>query len=87
MRIEIRVKPNRKVASITADLFGSLIVAVREPPVDGQANAAVIAALAGYYDVPKSAITILRGHKNKIKLIEIKNLQLMKSRGRFRGVR
>ena len=48
-----------------------LTVYVREPAVEGAANAALIKLLAEYYKVPKTTIEIIRGHTSKHKLVEI----------------
>ncbi len=45
---------------------------VKEPPVNGRANKALIEVLADYFDTSKSSIRILRGHKSRKKIIEIK---------------
>lgn len=48
-----------------------LVVAVTAPPVDGKANAAVVAALANAFGVPKRSVTIVRGETGRSKLVEI----------------
>ena len=50
------------------------IVKVKEPPVDGRANAAVIIALAGYFNVPPSSVNIISGHTSRQKIIEISGI-------------
>lgn len=52
-----------------------LVVYVREQAVDGKANAAVVRLLADYFNVPKTAVEIIRGHGSKIKFIKINNLK------------
>lgn len=49
-----------------------LHVYVNAPPLEGKANNAAIEALANYYTVKKSAITLLSGHKSKHKRFEIR---------------
>lgn len=72
MRVEIRVKPGSKKGSLVQpSLTGELLVYVREPAVDGKANAAVIKLLADYYDVPKSCVSIVRGRTSRIKIIHV----------------
>ncbi|SRR5712692_3463555 len=48
-----------------------LKVMVTSAPVDGEANAAVIACLARALGVPKSAVTITRGEASRRKTIRI----------------
>lgn len=72
MRVSVTVKPNSKKGPlIEASENGSLKVYLPESPVDGKANAALIALLAKYYQVPKSTIQIIRGAKAQQKLISI----------------
>lgn len=67
----IRVIPRARVNSITVDTDGTLRVHTTTAPTDGQANDAVIKMLAKYFDVPRSAIHIIRGHTSHNKVIEI----------------
>jgi hypothetical protein len=46
-------------------------VSVKEAPVDGRANDAIIRALAEYFDVAKSSVKLLSGHTSKQKIFEI----------------
>ena len=48
-----------------------LRVAVRAPPVDGKANAAVIEAVAQALGVPKGAVEIVRGESGRRKTLRI----------------
>lgn len=69
-RISIRVTTNAGKNSIEAE-EGRLKVKVNSPAVDGKANKAVINLLAVYYGVRKSAVCIVKGEKNRDKIIEI----------------
>jgi len=72
MRVEVRVKPGSKKGPVVQpSLTGELLVYVREPAVDGKANAAVIKLLADYYDVPKSSVVIVHGFSSRTKIINI----------------
>ena len=46
-------------------------VAVKEPPVEGRANQAVIQALADYFDLAPSRLEIVSGRTSRQKLIEV----------------
>ncbi len=74
MRIAITIKPNStKGPLVETQPDGSVLVYVREIASDGQANNALIKILANYYKVPKTHISIIRGHTSRHKLIEINN--------------
>ena len=72
MKLSITIKPNSTkgpLVEVTGD--GSLIVYIREIAADGKANEALIKLLVKHFDVPKTHITILRGHTSRNKIIEI----------------
>jgi uncharacterized protein len=47
-------------------------ISVKEAPVDGKANEAIIKALSEYFEVSKSSITLVSGQTSKQKVFEIK---------------
>lgn len=71
-RYGVTVKPGSKKGPLVevAD-DGSLTVFVRERAVDGAANTGVVKLLAAHFGVPKSRVTILRGHTSRSKLVEV----------------
>ncbi len=70
--ITVRVKPASKKGSLVQpSLTGELLVYTSEPAIDGRANKAVIGLLADFYEVPKSNVEIVRGHKSRIKTVRI----------------
>lgn len=71
MRITVKVKPHAKRTGITILGPQTYQIAVTAAPHDGKANAAVIATLAEYFDVPKTHITIVRGVSARRKIIDI----------------
>ena len=71
-RIYVTVKPNAKRVDITLISNTEFRVAVPAPAQHGKANQALVEILAGYFGVPKSTITILRGHSARKKLVELR---------------
>jgi uncharacterized protein len=71
MKITIFAHPNSKKSGVEMDLFGSLHIYVKEPPLEGRANLAVKKALAEHLNLPKSQIILIRGEKSKQKTFEI----------------
>ncbi len=70
MIINVRVIPRARVQKIVTD-GDTLRIYTNAAPTDGEANAAVIKMLSKHFDVPKSAITIVRGATSHDKTIEI----------------
>lgn len=70
--VSVQVKPgSKKGPLIQTSLTGELLVYVREPAVDGKANIALVELIARHYDVPKSAVKIIRGLSSRHKHIRI----------------
>jgi len=47
------------------------IISVKEPPVSGKANKAIIKLLSEYFNTPASQITLLSGASSKNKIFEV----------------
>ncbi len=70
MKIQVKVKPNSKSEEVSQE-EGSFVVKVKEPPMEGKANQAVIKLLARHFDVPQNQVRIVSGFKSRNKVIEI----------------
>ena len=71
MKIAIIAHPNAKTPRVEKDLLGVIHVYVNQPPLEGKANNAILAALADYFKVKKSAVFLVSGEKSKNKVFEI----------------
>ena len=71
MKLSVIVHPNSKKPRIEKDMLGTLHVYVSEPPLEGRANGATVAALAAHFKVKKNSIFIVNGGKTKNKTIEV----------------
>lgn len=67
----VRVISRASKSEIIGELNGALKVRISSPPIDGAANAELIKTLAKFFDVPKSAVEILKGQTSSIKRIKI----------------
>ncbi len=66
--IELRVQPRARRTML--QLSNTILkVAVAAPPVDGKANAAILALLAETWGVPKSALSIVKGRTSRTKRV------------------
>lgn len=70
MKITVTAHPNSKKPRVEKDLFGSLHIYVAQPPLEGKANKAIMEALAEYFKISKSRISLVRGEKSKQKFFE-----------------
>jgi len=71
MRIYIRVSPRSSKNEVVKISEGEYKVKLTAPPVDGQANDALIKLLAQHFKVAKSMISIVGGKTAKIKMVDI----------------
>lgn len=71
MKVSVIVHPNSKREHIEKDLLDNLHVYVNQPPLEGKANKATIAALAEYFKVSKSNVKLISGAKSKYKTFSI----------------
>lgn len=71
MRIYVKVSPRSSRNEVQKISAGEYKVKLTAPPVDGQANKALIELMADYFDVARSSVRILSGKTAKIKLLEI----------------
>ena len=67
----MKVKPSVKEEKIVKVDETHYRVSVKEPPVNGRANGAVINSLANFFKVPKVSVRIVSGFTSKEKVIEI----------------
>jgi uncharacterized protein len=71
VRFTVRVTPRSSRDSIEAGAGGVLSLRVTAPPDDGKANAAVCRLIADALGVPKSAVSVVRGHTARTKQLEV----------------
>ena len=74
--LHVKVTPKSKTERIKKEVRGDATVLykvyVTAAPEDGKANSAVIKLLAKALGLPKSSLTITRGHTSREKVIKIK---------------
>ncbi len=68
---DVLVQPRASRAKIGPVHDGRLKIAVTSPPVDGEANAAVIELLAKALGVPKSRVEIVAGTSSRRKTVRV----------------
>jgi uncharacterized protein (TIGR00251 family) len=71
LTIDVLVVPRASRTAVGPVVGDRLRVAVTSPPVDGEANAAVIEALAAAFGVRRAAVTIVRGARGRRKTVRI----------------
>ncbi len=71
--IRLKVKPRARLESLTELDDGTFVASVKSPPVDGKANAAVVALVAEHFGLAKARVRIKTGAGARQKLVEIED--------------
>lgn len=74
VRMEVKVQPRSSRNQVVGVQNGMLKIKLTAPPVEGEANAALIGFLADYLHIPRRAVQLLKGETSRHKLVEISGL-------------
>lgn len=69
--IKVKAFPGSKIEEIIKKSENSFDVKVKEKPVQGQANRAIIAVLADYFKISKNKVRLIKGFRERNKIFEI----------------
>lgn len=69
--LQIRVKPNARASTLEPAEDGVWSAQLKSPPVEGKANAELIALVARHFGVPKRSVTIRSGAAARLKLVAV----------------
>jgi len=69
--LTVKVKPKARISSLAQGPDGTWTAQLKSPPVDGKANAELIALVAGHFRCPKAAVAIKSGVSGRTKLVKI----------------
>lgn len=69
--IQVKVIPRSRASSLTQLEDGTWVAKLKSPPVDGKANAELIALVAEQFGCSKSAVSIKSGAAGRNKLVQI----------------
>jgi len=69
--IRVKVKPQSRASTLEQTADGSWTAQLVAPPVDGKANAELVALVARHFGCAKSAVSIKSGAASRMKLVRI----------------
>ena len=69
--IQIKVKPNSRSSRLEQKEDGTWLAQIKSPPVDGKANAELIALVAKHFGCRKSEVSIKSGASGRVKFVQI----------------
>ncbi|MBO8158575.1 DUF167 domain-containing protein [Thermosyntropha sp.] len=74
VRFNVKVIPRSSRNQIVGDEAGILKIKLNAPPVEGEANKALISFLADVLRIAKSNVLILKGENSRRKVIEVRGI-------------
>lgn len=83
VRFEVHAKPRARTSRVVGVHGEALAVALAAPPVDGAANDELVRMLAAALSVPRRAVSVVRGHASREKLVEVRGLSAEEIRARL----
>lgn len=87
VRLQLRVVPRAAHDRVEGALGDVLKIRLRAPPVEGQANAALVEFLADQLDLPRRAIVLEAGGQARLKRVRVEGLSADAVRRRLTGPR
>ena len=72
--LRVRVRPRSARDEVRGVQAGALVVRLTAPPVEGEANAALIRVLARALRLAPSAVELMRGQTGRDKLLRVRGL-------------
>ena len=71
--IQVTVKPNARTSELEELADGTWLARLKALPVDGKANAELVALVARQFGQPRTRVSIRRGNTGRVKLITIED--------------
>jgi uncharacterized protein len=67
----VKVKPGSREESLEEQDDGTWLARVKAPPVDGKANAALVALVAAHFGLRKAQVSIKSGASGRMKVVQV----------------
>jgi uncharacterized protein len=69
--LQVKVKANARASRLTVAAEGPWLAELKSPPVDGRANAELIALVAAHFGCARHAVTIRSGAGSRMKWLRV----------------
>ncbi|MFT4178838.1 MAG: DUF167 domain-containing protein [Thermomonas sp.] len=69
--LQVKAKPGSRVSALTQQEDGTWLAQLKSQPVDGKANAELVALVAEHFGCAKSAVSIKTGAGSKLKRVVV----------------
>jgi uncharacterized protein len=81
--LRLKITPNAPANAVLDEIDGVIRLKIQAPAVDGKANAALVAFLAGALRVPNAAVSLQGGLRSRLKRVEVTGLDGAEARRRL----
>jgi uncharacterized protein YggU (UPF0235/DUF167 family) len=71
--LQVKVKPGAREEALIEQADGTWRASVKAQPVDGKANAALVALIAAHFGVRKAQVSIRSGAGGRMKLVDLED--------------
>ena len=71
LTLQAQVKPGARTSALSPSAQGPWRAQLKAPPVDGKANAELVALVARHFGCPRSAVRVKSGAAGRLKLIQV----------------
>ena len=85
-RLTVRVQPNASRSQFLRFEDGVLHLKIAAPPVKGKANRELVDFLSRLLDLPRSALSIEKGHTSRRKTLSVTGLEPRALEERIKGL-
>ncbi len=85
VELTIYVQPGARATELAGEHDGALKLRIHAPPVDGKANAAVIAFLNLKFGIARSQIELVSGDKNRRKRLLVRGISAQFAREKLQA--
>ena len=75
-QLKVRVIPNAGKDELAGLREDEWILRLNSPAVDGKANKAAVDFVSEFFDVPRSAVLLIRGERSRHKIFQIVGLKI-----------
>lgn len=74
--LALHIQPGAKKSGVAGFYGEALKIRLAAPPVDGKANAALLAYIAELLKVPKSAVSLKSGQTSRQKVVRVEGVEV-----------
>ena len=79
--ISVRAKPRSSLSALEQEPSGIWVARLRSSPVDGKANAELVALVAKHFGCARSSVAVISGATARLKLVKISGSTAVQANG------